>query len=548
MGFLLIVAGIILSLVPMAPSQDLRDDGVRREDRDHEDNASRAELDGLTYKEIARRIFEREQQTLTLLSHSQLITEGYMQSLGHSQRMGMDKDLNPGQEYVIDDKYFLARVDLRHLDDPVEKPLFARRALSRYIRTNTSVKEEIFPMGELSMFFVDLTSFDADTYKLTYEGKEKLGETHCISFSVAPTNARDSGRFVGQIWVESSSMSIVRIRGVFSGPSGFSFRQLFSEERYFHFDSWRTQVGEGFWLPTIAYFDDRHTFAADGNLECHYRGYTLLWQHQERANVIGGLADNVTAPAFAAAGTGPKPPLESDVLVRLEKDGLLATPGPVEQSLNAIIQRITTTSKVNPKDITCRVLLTTPAESFSVGNVVILSRGLLDIVPNESVLAVLIARQVAHVVLGQSNGPSRAFHDGIFELQGRSDFPGLGIQRTPDQETAADQEAVVLLNGSPYRDAIETTKMFLSQLKAASHRFPNLLRARFGTEIIPVGSSFATPQPTSSPLTPKNMLFLRNQYGVSWNGAVVSPERTGRVAEIGIQQKQAPNQMPISAQ
>jgi hypothetical protein len=530
---LLIATTMILSLVSPAPSQDLADDGVSRED-----NLNSTELNGRTYKEIERLIFAREQATVNLLSHSgDLITEGYVQSLGHSQHMAIDKDLNPGHEHVIDDKYFLAAVDLLHLDDRKrgERALFARSEISRYIRTDANNKEELFPLGQLAMFFVDLTSFDADTYKLTYESRERLGDTDCLRFSVAPIDPRGSGRFVGQIWIDSSSIRIVRIKGVFSGPFGFSLHKLWSAGRYFHFDSWREQVGDGLWLPTVAYFDERHTFPADGNLDFHYRGYTLLWQHQERANVKGTLAETLTAPEAAGVGKGWKSPLEDDVVVRLEKDGLLATPGSVEQSLNAIVHQITMASKIALNGIGCRVLLTTPAEIFSVGRVIILSRGLLNIVPDESVLAVLISRQIAHIILGQSDVPTRLFPKSIFELDGKGDFPGLGIRRTPNQEAAADEEALVLLNGSPYRDAVKITKVFLSQLNTGSNGFPNLLRPRFGTAVIPRGSSFATPQPTADSAIPENMVFLRNRYGVSWNGVVVRLETPDSAAEIGLE-------------
>jgi len=513
----LLTASIILSVLSTTPSQGTR-----------EDNMSRADIASLTYTEMASRIFETERGTITLLAHSHLLTEVYIQSLGYSHLKGINEVLSSSQEYVLDDKYFLAAVDLAHLYEgpPVEKQLFARSKVSKYIETNANGREKLTPLGQFAMFFVDLTSFDANTYTLTYKGRERVGDTDSMLFSVAPNNPRDSGRFSGQIWVQPSSASIIRIRGVFTGPFGRAFHHLYYAERHFHFDSWREQVGDGLWLPTIAYFDESGTFPIDGDLAFHYRGYTLLWQHQQHANTPGDSAQYVTSPDLALAAARSQHQFRNDALARLDTDGLLAIPGPVEQSLNAITQRIAKTSGVPLDGVECRVLLTTPAEIFSVGNVIIVSRGLLNLIPDDSVFAVLVARQIAHIILSQSDAPRQLFQKSIFELGGRKDFPGLRIQRTRKQDAAADEKAILLLNGSPYRDAIAPAKIFLSLLKTESHRFPNLLRARFGSAMVPAGSTFAQPTPTTRSVASNDVLFFRNRYGVSWNGAVVGPDKT----------------------
>ena len=111
----------------------------------------------------------------------------------------MDTRPDDTDEYVVDDKYFLAAVDLHRLYDqgPIEHSLFARRPMDRYMRTNTPLREELFPEGEFAMLFVDLTSFDADTYKLTYEGRRWVDSTDCLLFTVTPNNSRETGRFFG---------------------------------------------------------------------------------------------------------------------------------------------------------------------------------------------------------------------------------------------------------------------------------------------------------------------------------------------------------------
>jgi len=495
----LIATGVMMLIVPSAFCQD--------------ENLPRAEFDGLTYREMTRRVFQAERGTIGLLSFSNLLTEGYVQSLGHLQNHGMDKTIDEDSEYVLDDKYFLSAVNLsrRYDEKVVERPLFARRAGSRYIQRNEAGEEPILPLGLLSMFFVDLDSFDADTYSLIYETKERIADVNCLLFSVKPNSSRSTGLFVGHIWVDPSSARIVRINGIFT-----SFK---SRKRYFHFDSWRQRVGS-LWFPTVAYFDERRTAGSDGNLINHYRGYTLLWQHQRGASgAITQTENNLVLPA--AQVQRPK----NDILARLDEDGLLASPGPVEELLDRLVRQIAPRIAQTQDPITCRVLLTTPTEIFSTGNVIIVSRGLMNIVPDESVLAVLLARQIAQIELGQSHPPLPLFNKSIFELKGSRDFPGFGIKRPMKEEIAADREALALLDESPYRDDIRRAKRFLFQARRDSHRLPSLLIPRFGPRFIPIGTAFELSSQAVNSLPKENLVHLRNRFNVTWNGQIFMSEQ-----------------------
>ena len=115
-------------------------------------------------------------------------------------------------------------------------------------------------------------------YSLDYKGRENIASTECLIFAVAPLSERDSGRFRGEIWIDSSSYGIVRAKGVFTGPYERWYR---GSGKYFHFDSWRQRVGDGWWLPGVTYFDERRVFRTDGNLEFHYRGYAVLWRQHD---------------------------------------------------------------------------------------------------------------------------------------------------------------------------------------------------------------------------------------------------------------------------
>lgn len=493
------------------------------------DELPRAEFGGLNQKQLSRLVFSNERAMITSLSSLQLVTEAYLQSLGHHQSKGIDVTLDDRSDSVIDDVYFLARADFSR-DAPVEELLAGGgRWRNRYIETNTGALEQIYPNGLVSMLFVDFNSFDADTYSLMYKGKESLANAECLIFTVVPVNERESGRFRGQIWVDSSSLSIVRIKGAFIGPPKHWDKLLAGPFRYFHFDSWREKI-DNRWLPSSTYFDERHAFHTDGNLEFHYRGYALLWQQHEepaagpRFNNMGRGGENeslITSPSRSFP--------QNTLTARLESDGLLAARGQEEQRLDRIIQKIAAASETGIHKIDCRVLVTTPAEIFAVGDTIVVSRGLLNLVPDDSVLAFLLARQAAHIALGHTGNVAQTFPKSLFDVKGKKDFAGLGIHWSTDEEAAADVKALVLLQGSPYKNAIGEARVFLSQLESESHRFPNLVRARFGTGIIPEGGELAMKQ--AGPFTQHDELRFENRYRVSWNRVIVDSEEEGAQAE-----------------
>ena len=72
------------------------------------------------------------------------VTETYMQSLGHRQGKGLDMALDERSDSVIDDLYFLDRVDFgrEYGDTPIERVLlgehpWTRRCSYKYRRSRT---------------------------------------------------------------------------------------------------------------------------------------------------------------------------------------------------------------------------------------------------------------------------------------------------------------------------------------------------------------------------------------------------------------------------
>jgi hypothetical protein len=59
------------------------------------------------------------------------------------------------------------------------------------------------------------------------------------------------------------------------------------------------------------------------------------------------------------------------------------------------------------------VLLTTPLESFTIGHTIVLSRGLIDVLPDEASLAMVLAHELGHVLGRHELSTSYAFTDQV---------------------------------------------------------------------------------------------------------------------------------------
>src|SRR5215469_8847565 len=95
---------------------------------------------------------------------------------------------------------------------------------------------------------------------------------------------------------------------------------------------------------------------------------------------------------------------EDEVVERLQVGGLMAPDGEVDRILETVVNNLLITNNLDLAGVRCRVLLTTPLESFVVGRTIVVSRGLLDVLPDEATLAAVLAHELSHIVLRPSIG------------------------------------------------------------------------------------------------------------------------------------------------
>src|SRR5207249_4105204 len=103
---------------------------------------------------------------------------------------------------------------------------------------------------------------------------------------------------------------------------------------------------------------------------------------------------------------------EQNVIDRLQQAGLVAPKGEVDQVLDTVVSNLIVTNNINlDAPVNVRILLTTPLESAPVGHTILLSRGLIDVLPDEACLAAVLAHELAHIMLNHSVNTAYAFTD-----------------------------------------------------------------------------------------------------------------------------------------
>jgi hypothetical protein len=174
---------------------------------------------------------------------------------------------------------------------------------------------------------------------------------------------------------------------------------------------------------------------------------------------------------------------EDDVLDRLQRAGVLAPDGEVSKVLQTVINNLEITNKLEIQpEVRARVLLTTPLESFTVGHTIVVSRGLLDVLPDEPSLAMVLAHELGHIALGHTLDTKYAFGDRMV-FPDEEAFSRIQLARDAHEEEEADKKALEFLQNSPYKGKLASTGLFLRALETRSRELPSLITPQFGSRM-----------------------------------------------------------------
>jgi len=395
----------------------------------------------------------------------------------------------------VKDNYFFGRLELPK-DDEIEpetggKKKTRKRSKKKSLTLFDDYHSQTFkPESFARMLIVDRGAFDRENYEFEFIRAEFLGEVRTLVFDVFPRpgkamNRMRSGRFSGRIWVEDEDYHIVRYNGVYASVLTTNF----------HFDSWRLNMAPGLWLPAYVYTEEPER--ASRQLKLRHKGQTRIWGYalmrpdaedeftkvlidapetRDQSDSPGQISPVESARAWEAEA-------EDNVIRRLERAGLLAPAGEVDRVLDTVVANIEITNELNIQPpIRARVLLTTPLESFSVGHTIVISRGLIDVLPDEASLAMVLAHEMGHVLCGHELDTTYAFSDQML-IGDREAVQEFVFRRDPTEELEADTRAIHLLETSPYKDDLGNAGLFLKALAGQANQLPALIRPHFGNRM-----------------------------------------------------------------
>jgi hypothetical protein len=353
----------------------------------------------------------------------------------------------------------------------------------------STVTRQYFPRGFAYMMFVDQDNFDRAHYDFEYVRREFLGDVRCVVADVYPKKNSGHDRFEGRIWIEDEGYNIVRFNGVYVPVR---------DHKHSHFDSWRVNAGPGLWLP--AYIYTQETTHGPAPLKTPaFRAQTRLWDYETQKDKTEEAFTNLTVDVpngvqdQSDAGAVDNSPVqerrlfqrqaEDNILDRLQTAGLVSPKGQVDQVLDTVLNNLEVTNNINMDlGVRVRILLTTPLESAPVGHTILISRGLIDVLPDEACLAAVIAHELAHIVLGHEVNTSYAFTDRLM-FDDPDVLKKIKVGRDKEEEDQADQKAMAILKNSPYKDKLARVGLFLRMLSARSDDVPHLVKPLLGNRM-----------------------------------------------------------------
>jgi hypothetical protein len=430
----------------------------------------------VTLNDVLDRVVQHEHLFMAQMRHMHPLVETYLQDL---------KTEGDGNVTPVKDQYFLGRLDMS--DGPedtsfVGQPGFGHRMLAKLTGVYSL---HYLPMGFAQMVVLD-TDFQKKFYTFTFVRREFLGEIRCLVIDLQPKEGQKSSRFMGRIWVEDQDYNVVRFNGSYYPQPKINF--------FFHFDSWRLNMRPGMWLPAYVYTEESN-LKTGLTKTLHFKAQTRLWgydlkglsKNEEFTQILIDSPQSINDQSAAAADATPvvaermwEKQAEENAIDRLQKIGLLAPPGEVDKILATVVNNLLVTNNIDLQgDINCRILLTSPLESFTIGHTIVISRGLLDVLPDEASLAMVLAHELSHIVLGHHFDTKLAFNDKLF-FPDEESFQRLDFKHTAAEEEAADTKALALLKNSPYKDKLGNAGLFLKALQQKGPDLPHLIRPHLG--------------------------------------------------------------------
>jgi len=404
----------------------------------------------------------------------------------------------------VDDQYMLSRVDFGkgffdksytpRADAKKGKHNFFKGSFAAITGLSKALGLERFtyqPNGFMQMMFLDPTGFDNQHYVFSFVRREFLGSVRTVVFDVHP-KVSGMGRFWGRIWIEDEDGNVVRFNGTYTAPTSED-----SSKYYFHFDSWRMNVQPGIWLPVAIYVEETNRIEGERTVglkaQTHFWGYSLKLPTRDSENVSIKVDDAVDN-SQDSQDVGPLQATrnwvtENNVIDRLVEAGLVAPldPGGYENKvLDQIVVNLVVPNNLAFTDqLHTRVLLSTTIETTTVGNTILISKGLIDSLPNEESIASVIAMELAHIALGHHIDTRYAFNDRLM-FPDTATFQRIDMYHSDHDNAEAAKKAIEYMQNSMYRDKMPSAGLFYAQLVDREKVLKGLNTPKLGDSLLKI--------------------------------------------------------------
>ena len=435
----------------------------------------------LSVEDVADRVAKNEAALKAKMRELHPIIEVYIQGVAADLKLGA---------VPSGDAYFLGRFDWDDREGPKLRSLTVDKGskVNWLMRTFTT---QYLPDGFAAMGAPDWFGLDRGRYDFTFVRREFLGEARCLVFNVSPKSSGMDG-FTGRIWVEDRDYNIVRFNGI---NRDRAILKGVRKKTPFHVDSWRLNVAPHMWLPAYIYSEEIQE--NDPQAIPRLKSQVRLWAYDPKNS---SATQEFTAIRIdevrdeAERGREQLSPVqgqrlweqqaEDNVIDRLSRAGLLAPPNNVDKVLDTVVRNLEITNNITlEQEVHCRILLTSPLESFTIGHTIVLSRGLIDVLPDEASLAMMLAHELSHVVLGHQLIDTKFAYADRLMVPDTELLKIVKFQHGQTGESAADDKGVELLKNSPYKDKLAQGGLFLKAVAANARILPNLIQSHLGEQL-----------------------------------------------------------------
>jgi hypothetical protein len=473
---------IALSLLTIATCTNLAQ--AKKEPKYPQAHQLTAEQAALVEKAIAR-----EKIVIKNIQQRTPLVETYIQDMRPDEKL---------YEVPTGDTYMLSRVDFRKTF--IDKSYAARNDHKQGFFKNsaaaiTNIGKALHLYGEsystegfTQMMFLDPVGFDQQHYVFSYVRRDFLGSVRTWEFDVHP-KVSGNGRFYGRVWIEDQDGNVVRFNGTYTESTSEDH-----DKEWFHFDSWRMNLQPDLWLPAAIYVEE--TQRTEGKKTVGLRAQTHFWGYS--LNLPTHESDNVSVQVQGAVDQSEDSqdvtPLEANrdwvqqaednVIDRLVQAGLVAPPSDFDKTLEQIVTNLSVPSNLSfPAPIHCRIMLTSTVEATTVGNTILLSKGLIDTLPNEESIAAVVSLELAHVALGHHIDTRYAFNDRML-FPDEASFQRIKMNHTDADNAEAAKRANEYMQASMYKDRLANAGLYFAQLTDRGKALKQLNSPRLGDSML----------------------------------------------------------------